>query len=146
MDFNSFKDQLNQVRSIYAGKQKIVGIGNIRSIILPCKFLNQVFEYLVKNHTDFYWLHFYGMSSPCIKEYLPKLEYVGLKVSADSTKWTRLGSSKKLYRKYFRHPDQSQLLPTSYDQPGISCNNETRDEFFLEYMENFKKAGLSVQY
>jgi len=123
-DFASFKFNLDRVLPIFKQTpQKILGIGNICRIMYPNKLLDRMIGYIVKIHRTqqkFKWVHLYGLSLRNIRKYVPVLEYAGIRVSVDSTKWTRACNT-ELKRNY-----------------GLKCIKKTRDLYFTTYMESIK--------
>jgi hypothetical protein len=71
-------------------------------------------------------------------------DMVDIILSVDNTKWTQ-GCNDKLRAKYIRNPKQTQLTPTKHKQSGISCSKDTRNEFFLEYMNDLKYANIKLK-
>jgi hypothetical protein len=142
-----FEFRIKELESIYAYKKKVVALGNICRIMNPCKYLDFVFDYLLRNKEKFYWIHVYGMSKAAIKRYMFKLQFYAPKIilSADSTKWTRC-PNKQIHAKYVKNPDQQQLFPTAYRQSGVGCTPQNRNEFFLANINDIKKRGIRVDY
>jgi len=123
-DFASFKFNLDRVLPIFKQTpSKILGIGNICRIMHPNKLLDKMFGYICKVHRTqqkFSWVHMYGLTLRNIRKYVPMLEYAGIRVSVDSTKWTR-ACNNELKRNF-----------------GLNCMKKTRDLYFTTYMKSMK--------
>lgn len=124
-DFASFKANIDRVLPIFTQcPSKILGIGNICRIMHPNKLLDKMIGYICRVHRTqqkFKWVHLYGLALRNIRKYVPMLEYAGIRVSVDSTKWTfpvnhRL---KSLYGNY--------------------CLKTTRNIFFQEYISEIQR-------
>jgi len=142
-----FEERIKELEPIYAYKKKIVALGNICRIMNPCKYLDFVFDYLLRNKEKFYWIHVYGMSKAAIKHYMIKLQLYAPEIilSADSTKWTRC-PNKQIHAKYVKNPNQQQLFPTTYRQSGVGCTPQNRNEFFLANIKDIQKRGIQIEY
>lgn len=116
MVFEDFKRRMLELEPIWAHMKKIVGLGNMCRIMNPCKYLDDCFNWVCARAEQFYWIHIYGMSLACIRKYVPLLEYKGLKVSVDSTKWTRACTNQ---------------LKSQY---GLNSSKQTRDLYFQSYI------------
>lgn len=127
-DFKDFKKRFDELKPVFYNKNKIVGIGNLCRIMHSNEFTDKVFGYLLRHRSGIKWLHFYGLSMRLIKKYIPKLEGYSMKISVDSTKWTRACSLK---------------LKTEH---GLSCSGKNRDLYFLEYIKSMKKKVKKVIY
>lgn len=152
-----FEYRMKELEPIYAGKKKIVGLGNLCRLLIDrkkmkktsaeYKYFKKVIEYIIRNRQKFYWIHIYGMSQYAIKQFVPLLQIYApnIQLSVDATKFTRC-PNKKMHSKYVKPKSQSQLFPTKYKQTGISCTKANRDEFFLENIKEIQKAGVTVQW
>jgi hypothetical protein len=142
-----FEFRIKELEPIYAYKKKIVALGNLCRIMRPNKYFDFVINYLIKNKAKFYWVHIYGMALACIKKYIPLLQLYApeIQISVDSTKWTR-PCKESLKRKYMKPVAQRQLPNASCPTPGLGCTKDTRDEFFLTYINEIKKRGIRVDY
>jgi hypothetical protein len=150
MALDDFYFRMKELEPIYAGKQKIVALGNLCRLLINRKTMNhtsaeykyfkKVVEYIIQNKTKFYWIHIYGMSLYAIKAFMPLLEYTcpNIIFSVDSTKWTR-PCNKTIHAKYVKSPDQHQLFPTKISPFGMGCTKDTRNEYFLAYMTEIGK-------
>lgn len=123
-DFNDFTKQFEYLEEQIDFTKKIIGIGNLCRIMKPDLFTDKVFSYLLNKPK--YQYHFYGLSLSNIKTYLYYFVSRGQIVSVDSTKWTKACNS-SLKRKY-----------------GLNCKKNTRDLYFLEYMNEIRKSGINV--
>ena len=128
LDFNSFIDNWNKNLAFFWKKKKILGIGNLCRIFYPTEFTDKIFAHLEKNYDGIHWVHFYGLSLRLIKHYIPKLLKTGMKISVDSTKWTK-ACTNELKMKY-----------------GLNCKQSNRDEFFLEYFKSLSKSGIECEF
>jgi len=127
MDYFDLMARTKEIKEIWSRDDKIVGIGNFCRIIYPNRYTEHAMGYLAHVLPKGKWIHFYGLSMPLMRRYIPRFERK-FKVSVDSTKWTRA------------------LTKEIKDQCGISCKLEDRDFFFKTYMERIKKHGLSVDF
>lgn len=121
----SFIKETEELRFIWEREDKIVGIGNMCPIMYPNKFTDAVYDYIRRNMVG-KWVHVYGMPLRQIKKYGKRLEDAGVILSADSTKWTR--------RVHNRPPLDKR----------VTCTKQSRDLFFLEYVNEIKKRGIPV--
>lgn len=155
MDYKDFEFRMQELEPIYAYKKKIVGLGNLCRLMLNQRrkgfaaekiYFQKVIDYLIRNKEKYYWVHIYGMSKLAMKTFIPLLQNYAPNIilSVDNTKWTQ-SCNYKLRTKYIRNPKQTQLTPTNHKQSGISCSKETRNEFFLEYMNDLKKANIKLK-
>jgi hypothetical protein len=155
MDYKDFEFRMKELEPIYAYKKKIVGLGNLCRLMLNSRrsgfaaeksYFQKVIDYLIRNKEKFYWVHIYGMSKLAMKAFIPLLQDYAPNIilSVDNTKWTQ-GCNDKLRAKYIRNPKQTQLTPTKHKQSGISCSKDTRNEFFLEYMNDLKYANIKLK-
>jgi hypothetical protein len=127
-NFSSFKDEAEKLKPIWLSCPKIVGLGNLCRIMYPDQHTDDVFDWIINNLGFANWVHVYGMSFRCIVKYVPLMEEVGIKVSVDSTKWTRhVSRSHRTHEK-------------------IHCTRDTRDEFFLDYMDALLDRGVKVEW
>jgi len=146
LDFEDFKRRMEELRPIYAGKKKIVGLGNLCRLFVSAtdrksdaeqyRYMKKIIHYIIQHKDDFYWIHIYGLALFGIKEFLPLLAYHNIQISVDNTKWTRPATT-RLKNKYMIPQTQTQLIPTRC--PGLGCSTDTRDEFFLVYMKEIGK-------
>jgi len=155
-DFISFQQEFTRHIPFFLFKNKILGIGNLCRIMYPTPLTDRIFDYVIKqskgpslfkNERLIKWVHIYGLSKRCIYKYVPMLEYAGIKVSVDSTKWTRVnGHLIPKYKVSHKDKPQQKLAPVPWEQGGIACTGETRPEFFLTYMKHLKKHIKTVEY
>ena len=127
-DFKDFKFRFDELSHIFLNKNKILGLGNLCRIMYPNTYTNDIFSYILRFRKQIKSIHIYGLALRLIRKYIPILEGNNIKVSVDSTKWTR-ACTKVLKLKY-----------------GLNCKNSNRNEFFLEYMKLIKKSGIKVKY
>jgi hypothetical protein len=150
---SDFEYQMKALEPIYMYKKKIVGLGNLCRLLLGKRkkdhseyiYFQKVIDYIIQNKRKFYWIHIYGMSMFAIKEFIPQLQKYApnIIISVDSTKWTKC-CNKRLHDKYVLPIGQTPDPNLGYVQSGIGCTKANRNEFFLEYMEEIKKAGIDV--
>lgn len=128
-DFDSFKHEYNRLLPVFENNdKKIIGIGNMCRIMRPDPFTDRVFQFIADNLKN-RRLHIYGLGFRLIVKYAKMLEKQNIQLSVDSTKFTRSVNS---YVKYKYH---------------YSCNKETRDIFFLHYIDELqKKAGIEITF
>jgi hypothetical protein len=126
-DFDSFKEEWYKLEDIWMQCPKIIGIGNLCRIMKPNEFTDNVFDFIIKHVGASRWIHVYGMALRIIKKYVPMMEKAGLKVSVDSTKWTR-AATHSFKKKY-----------------GVMCRKANRDLYFWHYMNQLKERGLDVK-
>ena len=155
--YPDFEVQMKKLEPIYAGKKKIVGLGNLCRLLVArpkmspssdeYKYFKKVIEYIIRNKEKFYWIHIYGMSLYAIKSFIPLLQSYAPNIilSADNTKWTRC-CNKKLKRKYVKNQVQTQLFSTQHFISGVGCTQATRNEFFLEYIKEMQHAHVQVEW
>jgi len=153
-DLDSFRYEFDRVFPLVKGKKRVLGIGNLCRILYPNELTDRIFDYIIQQHKgaslfhnekNIWWVHIYGMAMRLIKKYVPLLEYAGMRVSTDSTKWTRVNGD--LRAKYFDNaPDQCRLIDEEKDRPGIACTSETRDEFFETYIKIIQRSIKTVIY
>lgn len=127
--FKNYKDfcyRFDELQPLWTLRKKVVGIGNFCRIFTPTKFTDKSIDYIIKNKEGIKKLHFYGLAIKLIEKYVPKLNYVGIKVSVDSTKWTK-ARSMKLKRAF-----------------GLNCMKNTRTRFFSEYMKQLNKKRKTL--
>jgi len=142
-DVKSFIEGFDKVFPFVAGKRRILGIGNMCKIMKSNRYLKEIFAYIQRHSKEIWWIHFYGLALDPIKQLIPML--YNMKVSVDSTKWTR-PSNDKFKRKHMIAKGQTQLFPTTHCQRGLCPTKETRGEFFREYMKDIRRAGINVQW
>ncbi|MHA1768145.1 MAG: hypothetical protein ACTSVK_18000 [Promethearchaeota archaeon] len=152
-DFQSFKKEFERNSEFFINKRKILGIGNLCRIFTPNSLTDRIFHYIIqqhkgnslfKNERRIYWVHIYGMAKSLIKKYVPLMEYAGMKVSVDSTKWTQ--PDEFLKRKYYTFENQKLLSKTNRVHHGYGCSKDTRNEYFLNYINNIKKKIINVKF
>jgi len=175
MNYQDFVFQFNRLKKIWENNdKKIIGIGNMCRMLLSAKshydsailnknndlkiisdlenknltdkeqkklqkslnrikklheieFCINVFDYIKKNVKN-KCVHIYGASLTLIKYFVSDLELNNIFVSVDSTKWTK--------RVHTRIPLDK----------AICCRKNTRDIFFLEYINEIKKNNIDVIY
>jgi len=142
-----FEYRIKELEPIYAYKKKIVALGNLCRIMRPNPYFDFVINYILRNKEKFYWIHIYGMALACIKKYIPLLQLYApnIIISVDSTKWTR-PCTDTLKRKHMKPVTQCQLPNASYPMLGLGCTKDSRNEYFLEYINQIKKRGIQIQY
>jgi len=125
-DFASFKANFDLLAPLFMDTEKVLGLGNLCRIFHPNPLTDKIFDYVVgqsrggflTNHKRIKRVHVYGLGLRLIKKYVPGMEAAGIKVSTDSTKWTR-AITRDLK---FAH--------------GVCCRKNTRDLYFTEYLKH----------
>lgn len=121
--YRSFEYEAERLRPIWSQPGKIIGIGNMCRIMKTNSFTDAVYRYICNNMHG-HWVHVYGMPMKQIKKYAKQLEYNGIELSVDSTKWTK--------RIHKRPPLDKK----------ICCTKITRDLFFTEYIKYIRNSGI----
>ncbi len=129
-DFEDFIYQTERLRYVWDGNiTKIIGMGNLCRIFYADEFMNKVLLY-IRDNMQGKSVHFYGIGLRVIKSKIFREILNGnIIVSVDSTKWTRAVNQNLKDR-----------------VKAYNCNKQTRDLFFVEYMNNIKKSGIEVHY
>lgn len=126
-NYADFKYRIEELSPIWKNTNKILGIGNMCRIRKPDVFTDYVFSYLNSIAKEGMRIHFYGLWLSLIRKYLGRLD-AKCHISVDSTKWTQAVTT-ELKLKY-----------------GLNARKNTRNEFFLAYMQEINNAGINVIY
>lgn len=117
-DFWNFVDCFDKYNNLSI-ESNILGLGNLCRIKYLTEYLENVLDYAFSNckHKR---IHIYGLNIKAIPLSYELANRYNIKLSIDSTKWTR-ACTVKLKDKY-----------------GISCKRNNRQEFFNSYLELIK--------
>jgi hypothetical protein len=122
-DYSDFDFRFEELRHIWERKNKVLAIGNLCRIINPNEFTDHVFRTINRNAHKMRQIHFYGLSLPCIKKYIPAL-LDKVQVSVDSTKWTRV---------------HNKAMEKKYGKKMCSWSGTDRNDFFVDYMDEISE-------
>lgn len=133
MDFNSFKQYFDFVNGM-RNKSNILAIGNLCRLFSIQKNVKSFMVKLLKyiryniNFSYYKWVHIYGLGLHYVKVFYDLFKDAPLILSFDSTKWTRACSV------------------SLKNEHGVSCNKNTRQLFFNEYMKVMQVRKIPVLY
>lgn len=119
--FKQWFDKYNKL-NITSG---IMGLGNLCTIHHLTEFIKHSLDYAF-SHCKHPRIHIYGLGKRIIPYAYKLSKRFKIKLSIDSTKWTR-AVNKELKQRY-----------------GISCNKENIGTYFKTYIHEIKKGGIKI--
>jgi len=123
-NFREWFDKYNNLE-IVSG---YLGLGNLCRIHYKTEFMKHTLDYAF-SHCKYPRIHIYGLAFRNIKYAYRLAKRFNIKLSIDSTKWTRAGD-KKLKDKF----------------KTIGCRNqEERQIFFNYYLNKIQKKGIKIE-
>lgn len=129
-DYWNFKKWFDKYNSLYSKEgSQILGLGNLCRLFFLDEYMKMILEYTFF-HCNYPRVHIYGLALKNIP-YAEKLaNRKNIKLSVDSTKWTRCLQS---------------IADKVTGGVRRSCKSSERQAFFDEYMKVLKNRGINLE-